>query len=409
MSTTALFRTEAEIARQRIERSGPVSVDTSLGKISLRITGDVSSLEAVWEQMQASTPCTGAQTFDWAQAWVRHVLGPEGREPVIVEGATPDGRVLFLWPFEMGKSAGMKVLHWLGQEHANYAMGLFAPEAAALMADDLYRLLGAVARRTGAAAAILKAQPFSWDGKPNPFAKLSQRLAPSNGHAVTLGDFATLYEKRFSKRSRRILNLKERKLAEAGALTYGWAETRDERLQLVETLFAQKARQFAAIGVNNIFDAHARAFYRDVVLLEGDNPGRLRLGYLKVNGEVLATFSGTVCHGRMSGVLCSLADGKLLRLSPGALLLKHQIEEACARGLAFYDIGAGEAHHKDQWCDVVQPLFDSFIAFKPHGLTLTLPLAALSRLKRAMKSNPHLWPVAQKLRARLFSGSGTGA
>jgi hypothetical protein len=51
---------------------------------------------------------------------------------------------------------------------------------------------------------------------------------------------------------------------------------------------------------------------------------------------------------------------------------------------------------------VVQPLFDTFIAFKPHGLTVTLPLAALSSLKRAMKSNPHLWPVARKVRARLF-------
>jgi CelD/BcsL family acetyltransferase involved in cellulose biosynthesis len=87
---------------------------------------------------------------------------------------------------------------------------------------------------------------------------------------------------------------------------------------------------------------------------------------------------------------------------------KRQIEEACAKGLAVYDIGAGEARHKDQWCDVVQPLFDTFIAFKPHGLTLTLPLAALSRLKRAMKSNPHLWPVARKVRARLFGDSRTG-
>jgi hypothetical protein len=38
------------------------------------------------DELQASAPCTGAQTFDWAQAWVRHVLQPEGREPVIVVG-----------------------------------------------------------------------------------------------------------------------------------------------------------------------------------------------------------------------------------------------------------------------------------------------------------------------------------
>ena len=71
-------------------------------------------------------------------------------------------------------------------------------------------------------------------------------------------------------------------------------------------------------------------------------------------------------------------------------------------------IGVGAARHKDEWCDVVQPLFDSFIAFKPLGYAVTLPLAELSRLKRAIKSNPHLWPLVQKLRMRLF-GKGASA
>jgi CelD/BcsL family acetyltransferase involved in cellulose biosynthesis len=407
MSSMTLFRTDAEVARRRIARSGSVLISTSLGKVSLRVTDDLRSLEPVWEDLQQITPCTSAQTYDWARAWARHVLGPEGRQPVIAVGAA-GGRTLFLWPLEIGRSCGMKVLHWLGQEHANYAMGLFTRESEALTARDLRRLLGAVARETGAVAAIFKAQPFSWDGRPNPFAKLPHWLTPSSGYAVTLGDFDALQDRRMSKRSRSTLNRKERKLADAGPITYGWAETRNERLELVDIFFAQKARQFAAMGIKDIFDAHARAFYREVALLEGDNPSRLRLGYIKVKDVVLATFSGTVCHGRMSVVLCSLAEGELQRMSPGALLLRHQIEEACAKGLAFYDIGAGEARHKDQWCDVIHPLFDSFIAFKPHGLTLTLPVAAMSRLKRAIKSNPRLWAIAQKLRARLFGRADSG-
>jgi CelD/BcsL family acetyltransferase involved in cellulose biosynthesis len=53
---------------------------------------------------------------------------------------------------------------------------------------------------------------------------------------------------------------------------------------------------------------------------------------------------------------------RLTRQSPGALLLRHQIEEASRQGLAFYDIGVGAARHKDQWAHQVQPLFDNFIA-----------------------------------------------
>jgi len=298
------------------------------------------------------------------------------------------------------------VLHWLGQEHANYTMGLFAPQAAATFtAPDISCLLSEVARATGAAAAILKGQPFSWDGIPNPFAKLAHKLTPSSGYAVRLGDFTVLYEERFSKRSRTTHDRKERKLAKGGPIIYGWAETRDERLQIVDAFFVQKARQFAAMGIKDIFDAHARAFYREVVLLEGDNPSRLRLGYIKVGDAVLAIISGTMYHKRMTVVLCSLAEGELQRQSPGALLLRHQIKDACSKGLAFYDFGAGEAHHKEQWADVVQPLFDSLVAFKPQGLILTLPLAAALRLKRAIKSSPHLWPLAQKFRAALFGNA----
>ncbi len=403
MSSTALFRTEAEIARQSIERSGPIAVDTSLGTVQLRVTGDLQSLEVVWEELQAVSPCTGAQSFDWAQAWDRHVLGPEGREAAIAVASSVGGQALLLWPFETGRRAGMRVLGWLGQDHASYNMGLFASGVAeALTADDMSRLLGAVARRTGAAAALLEAQPFAFDGIANPFAKLPHRLAPNSGYAVALGDFAALYERCFSKRPRRLLANKEKKLAESGALSYGWAETRDERLQLVDTFFAQKARQFVAMGVSDIFDVHARAFYRELALLEGDNPGRLRLGYIKLDDQVLATFCGTICHDRLLISLCSLAEGDVQRQSPGVLLVRHQIEEACAKGLAWYDFGAGSGAHKEQWSDAVMPLFDSFIAFKPQGLALTLPLATLSRLKRAIKSDARLWPLAQTWRARLF-------
>ncbi len=109
---------------------------------------------------------------------------------MIAVACADDGRPLFLWPFEMAP-AGMKVLSWLGQDHANYNMGLFAPEAAPkFTANDLSRLLAEVARETGAVAAILRAQPFSWDGMANPFAELPRRPTPSSGYAVTLGDFA---------------------------------------------------------------------------------------------------------------------------------------------------------------------------------------------------------------------------
>lgn len=406
MSSAALFRTEAEIAKARTERSGPVVVATSFGPVSLRATKDLDGLEGLWEELQAKAPCSPPQTYGWARAWVRHGLGPEGREPVIVIGRSAEGALLFLWPFATASVLGMRVLGWLSQEHANYNMGLFAPGTAAKYeASDIRRLLEAVARETGAAAALLRSQPFSWEGVANPFALLPHQAAPSFGYAVTLGDFEALVERRFGKRSRSNFQRKERKLGEIAPLTYGWAETSEEKLAIMDAFFAQKSRQLAAMGVGEVFDAHARAFYRELALLEGDNPSRLRLGYLKLGDTVAAIFAGSICRDRLAVALSSIGEGEMQKQSPGVLLLRHQIEEACGKGLAFFDIGAGTARHKEQWCDVIQPLFDSFIAFRPDGRVLTLPLAALARAKRVIKSSPTLWPLAQRFRRSLLGRS----
>ena len=93
-------------------------------------------------------------------------------------------------------------------------------------------------------------------------------------------------------------------------------------------------------GVDDL--ERAVAFYRDLALLPDDNPSRLRLGYVALDGNVLATFSGTLCHDRMGVMLSSLTEGEEQRQSPGGLLLRHQIEEACAAGVKFFDLGVGQ-------------------------------------------------------------------
>jgi CelD/BcsL family acetyltransferase involved in cellulose biosynthesis len=402
MSSTAVFRPETEIAGAGLAKAGPSSLATSLGTVSLRVTRDLESLKALWESMQRATPCTSAQTYDWAEAWTAHVLAPRGDTPVIVVGYGPDGTPLFLWPFEMGTRAGLKILKWLGQDHANYTMGLFAPDAArGFTRTDMSRLVHEAGRQSGAAAATLEAQPFAWDGQPNPFALMSHQRAPNSGYAVKLGDFTALYDKRFSKRSRQTLNRKERRLRDMGALDYGWAETPAKKRELLETFFAQKTRQFASMGVENIFGPQEQGFYQALAMLPDGSPCHLRLGYVALDGDVLATFSGALCHDRIGVMLSSLTENDAQRQSPGALLLRHQIKEACASGVAFFDLGVGQARHKDEWSNTVYTLFDSFIAFKPQGLVLTVPLAGVARLKRAIKSNRHLWAFAQDLRKRL--------
>ena len=403
MGATALLRSEEIGATPKAGGAALLTVATSLGPILLQLTSDVRSLKARWTALQDIAPCTAAQTYSYAEAWARVVLAPQGKTPLIVVGTDAEGRDLFLWAFEIESACGLKVLKWLGESHASYAMGLFRPKTAPrFSAQDLRSLLAAVARQCGVSAAFLCAEPYAWDGVANPFARLPHQASPSDGYAVRLGDFTKIYHRRFSKASRSKALRKERRLRDAGPLVFGWADTKSECLAALDALFTQKARQLGELGAKNPFGADVRAFYREMTLLADDDPSRLRLGYLKVDGTLAATHSGMLCHDRLGICISSLATGPMQRHSPGALLLRHQIEEACAQGLAYYDLGAGAGPNKDEWCDVLQPLFDNFIAFDAQGLLLTWPAAGLASVKRAIKSNRHLWPLIQRWRQALF-------
>ncbi len=174
--------------------TAPVALATAAGPIALTITSDLPSIASVWREIADAVVCTSAQTFDWARAWSTHVLTPAGRAPVIVVGHRGDGQVQFLLPFEIRIVAGLKVLTWLSQDHANYLFGLFRPAfAARLSKPDLARILNEVAHWSGASVAAFEAQPFAWGDTPNPFALLSHQPAPNSGYAIRLSDFETLY------------------------------------------------------------------------------------------------------------------------------------------------------------------------------------------------------------------------
>jgi hypothetical protein len=112
---------------------------------------------------------------------------------------------------------------------------------------------------------------------------------------------------------------------------------------------------------------------------------------------VLATFNASLCHNRLAVALSSIGYGEIRKQSPGA----QQKRAIRSRS----PIGTGPDRHKEQWCDVRHPLFDSFIALRPEGLVLTLPLAAIARAKRVIKSSPYLWRLAQRWRRTLFGRS----
>lgn len=404
MVTSALPR-ELIAADPPASASLDATVETSLGPVRLTLYREFEPLRALWTGFQDTALCTYAQSYLWMEAWFRCVARPSCAELTIFVGRDAAQRPLFIWPFEIVRRMGLGTMQWVGQAHANYNMGLYAPAfAAAIGRDDMAALLRRAASMAGdVKAACFTDQPATWDGVSNPMGQLAHQTSPSSGFAVRLDrDFEGLHRTRFSKRSRQTLARKERRLATFGALNYGWAETPQDRLDALETFFAQKTDRFRELGIRDAFAETAhRAFYRELAARDGSTPGHLRIGYLKVDGRTVATFNGIVFRNRLFVLLSSIIDGELRRWSPGQLLLRHQIREACDHGFSHYDLGVGEAPHKLDWCDERLKLVDSLIAFEPAGYAVTLSLAAKLALKRVVKGNPTLWALARWVRRTL--------
>ena len=380
-------------------------VRTSRGRVALTLHRALEEAEAVWKALQSTSPSTHAQSYDCARVWVETIARARGSEPVVVAGRSESGQTLFVWPLEIVRRHGFRTLQWIGQDLSNYNMGLFELHfARSLGGTDVDALLRAAADMAGGVAlADFRKQPELWEGVPNPLRLLSHQASPNIGYSIRLThDFDTLYRNRFSGRSRNGLRRKERKLADMGSLTFGWAATPEETEGLLQVFFAQKSGWFERQGIEDLFaDPAHRAFYRALALLPDGTQGRLQIGYIKVGDTIAATFNGASIGTRFHLLLSSIEQGETERCSPGILLMREEIRESCLRGLAHFDFGAGQARHKSDWADEEVLLFDSFIPLNATGFALTVPLAIASRAKRVIKNNETLWHLAQSVRRML--------
>lgn len=394
---------------EHVSEAQAVFQDTAAGRIKVTVFQDFHNALGVWSALEATGICVNAQTAERARLWFENVSITHSARPVIVVGRSETGETQFVWPFEMLQKNGIKCLHWIGWQQANYQMGLhtlnFARNASR---EDMHAILSRVASVVGANVALLHHQPFEWDGAPNPMALLPHHVSSNFGYSVLLDrDFDNLFRNRFSGKSRNTLRRKEKKLQAAGDVEMRWAETAEERHVLLETFFVQKSRQFAEQGIADAFkDEAVRAFYHDLASLPSGQDGTLEIAFLKVNQDIVAISCGIRHRDKFETLLTSIELGPMSRHSPGAILAKFQIEDCCRRGLNFFDMGTGDAPHKADWCDVSTALFETAIAFDEKGYLVTLPYIAQTAGKRFIKSRPRLWAMARSVRNMLYGNSG---
>jgi CelD/BcsL family acetyltransferase involved in cellulose biosynthesis len=250
----------------------------------------------------------------------------------------------------------------------------------------------------------LTKMPETVGAQPNPLLTLDVGLNPSGAHIAELnGTWDEFYQAKRSSATRRRDRSKRKRLGEIGDVRFVTAQARDELARTLDTLFAQKSKSFARMGVADIF---ARPGYRDFFLDLALGPStqhlvhvsRLDVGSIPAAVNLGLTFRDSYYH-----VVASYDDGDVARFGPGAAHLRDLLSHAIAIGCRTFDFTIGDERYKLEWSDRTLNLYDYVASATWRGWPFAELTLAGRRLKRRIKQDPRLWSLFSRLRSAFGS------
>jgi CelD/BcsL family acetyltransferase involved in cellulose biosynthesis len=385
-------------------RPAPRAAATESARWSVTTSSDIEAMSRAWLSLEMSGLATPYQTLGWQRAAFA-ALHPAGR-PCLVALRDRGGRIEALLPLVVERVRGVGIASFPGGKHANCNMGLFTEAAAAaLSVEDIHAALHAAARQVGIDIFVLRNQPEAWRGVANPLLRLPHRPATSSAWRADLtADGDAFIASIMSSESRKKLRHKERRLGELGPIAYAEAMTPAEAEGVLQSFLRQKEQRFAQMGIRNPFAEEEARRFLDLAcvqpLAEGP-PAPVSLFAMTAGTRILAVFGGVIHAGRFSGMFTSFdPDPAVSKFSPGDLLLMNLVKTMCARGLSTFDLGAGDAAYKSDYCPIREPLFDSFLPMTLKGHAAALALAGKQRAKALAKGHAALLAPVRKLLGR---------
>ena len=367
-------------------------------------TSDIASLQRVWRNLEQRSATHVFQTWAWVSNWHTYIGKARGITPHIIMATSRDGVMRALLPMGIETRSGLRTLLWLGDEHADFKGPVIDRDLmAGLTTDTAKKLFDEAFRLTrGIDAVKLLDMPEILNDQFNPLLVYPSQRGPAGTHSLTLNaKFDDLYKARRGASSRKKLRQRSRRLTQAaGPTKFKVARTPQARSEAISVMIEQKRARLAEMGADDIFaTSNVRAFYR---ALAEQHPEICQLSTFKAGDYIVATNWGLTWGDRYYYVLSTMTDGEYRCHSPGQLHLNELIEWSTVRGFKVFDFTVGDEDYKDDWCDTSTDLFDVYIGLTIKGRAAAWLHRKARAAKRYIKQSPRLWPLAKKLRKRLY-------
>ncbi|MBX9758998.1 MAG: GNAT family N-acetyltransferase [Beijerinckiaceae bacterium] len=353
-----------------------------------------------WKHLEATCAISGYQTRRWVEPWLRTVAKARGVEPLLILARDSTASPVALFPLTVSAGGGLRIASYAGDRDSNINMPLVRRDMR-LDAMAIRRVLAEGARQASLDAFTLLNQPVEWRGAPHALSALPGQASPSFLHATRLAASAeTLLQERMNGDGRKRLRWRLRKLAELGPVSLQKAETPAQALAIIEAFRMQKKIRIDGMGAGAGFDVDLASAFLEAAAL-ADEPG-VELHALVTGERIASVYCGVVHDGRYHAMVNSYdTERDVARASPGEVCTTLLLQSLCERGVAEFDLGVGESGYKASWCERREALFDTFVGASAAGKAYCLAQSAKQRTKRYIKQSAWLWPLAQKVRARI--------
>ncbi len=360
---------------------------------------DLDTPAAIWDSLAQDSRIYAFQTRHWLSVWQNTIGNAHGVVPCII--VFEKGQNTALFPLGKKKvrfgTSSRTMLIWLGYGVSDYAAPIFSNEAQFDM-TELFAHLRSIAKKEHCCVVYLDRIPKFWaDGTAVLFVRallalpFGHRLHYS-AHAMHLSQDPLL---RLNAKERAHLRRAERRLSEAGTLSFIIAKDKSLRKRLTCSMIAFKQARFRQMKVHdNFVDPAFGDFY---IQASQDEHIPLHICALMLNERPLAVHWGLSCLQRLYYLMPAFDIEKYPSLSTGNLLLVKLLQYCAGNNYRLVDFANGDEPYKEKWCEMELPLYEGYIPSEPAGWLISLFESALESIKRSTLAH-HLKRMAQFLK-----------
>jgi CelD/BcsL family acetyltransferase involved in cellulose biosynthesis len=357
--------------------------------LHVRILKNMDEVGDIWAKLLCFSPCSIYQTPEFLNSWLKTTQNIEPLYIVFENNNVP----IVMLPLCVRRIGFLTIAEFLGGKHSNFNLPIFDPIVFSLHSRVLKKAIIKAGKLARIDVFNFTNQPVSWQGLINPIAELGGQKSPSFGYSLELKkDSEALFSELLSKEARKKIRQKESGVTKLGGIEFIEANNVEQREDMFNAYFSQKAESFQKKGIHDPF---ADPAIKNWLM----NLGNLRLFGLTLNNKYIAVWGCGVQGSIASGMFTSFdATSEAVRSSPGEVLLIWLVRKLCAEGYNRIDYGVGEARYKTTWSDKTIKLVDSHIGVSPIGKIAAFVMFMKGAIKREIKHSPALMKLVQQVR-----------